>query len=40
LIAGVALEGKEEINGLVLNHVPPNTYPGATGEVAEAAELL
>jgi predicted phosphohydrolase len=25
---------------LVLHHVPPRTYPGSTGEEAEAAELL
>jgi len=24
----------------VLHHVPPKTYPGASGEEAEAAELL
>jgi hypothetical protein len=24
----------------VLHHVPPRTYPGSTGEVVEAADLL
>jgi predicted phosphodiesterase len=37
---GSTLRRQREVPWVVLNHVPPSTYPGSTGEEAEAAILL